>query len=68
MQLGSHNKILMKHRLIRGTKQTLSTKMRFTGNVAGYRNAIEELNSFSISYNVQNMKQESRTVQDEVRK
>jgi len=42
--------------------------MRFTVNVAGYRNAIEELNAFSISYNVQNMKQDSGTVQDEVRK
>jgi len=42
--------------------------MRFTGNMAGYRNATEELNIFSISYNVQNMKQQSRAVQDEVRK
>jgi hypothetical protein len=40
--------------------------MRFTGNMAGYRNAIEELNIFSISYNVQNMKQQSRAVQDKL--
>jgi hypothetical protein len=40
--------------------------MRVSGNVVGYRNAMEELNIFSISYNVQNMKQESRAVQDEV--
>jgi hypothetical protein len=37
--------------------------MRFSGSVAGCRNSIEELNTFN---NVQNMKQESRTVQDEV--
>jgi hypothetical protein len=40
--------------------------MKFSGSVTGYRNATEELNIFSINDNVENMKQESRTAQDEV--
>ena len=62
MKLGSHNRTLVKRRLMR----LQAREMRFSGSVAGYRNATSELNMFNINYNVENMKQESRTLQDEV--